>query len=95
MRSLFHMLRGERIEALELVPGVHFVKALDTRIELLLVEHGEHRQDVLLHQQVQGGFPELKHTLSMKTGVNTHGNIRHLHLLCSDPSTNNDEISRS
>ena len=79
------MLRSKGVEALELVSSVHLVQALDACIELLFVEHGEDRQDVLLHQQVQGWLPELKDALSMQTRVDTHGNIRNLDLLGSDP----------
>ena len=89
MGRLLHMLRGKGVGPLELEPGVHLVQTLDGGVELLLVEHSEHGQDVLLHQQVQGGFPELKHTLSVKARVDSHGNIWHLYLLCSDPSKNN------
>ena len=85
MRSLLDMLRGKGIETLELEPGVHLLKTLDTGIELLFVEHGEHRQDALLHQEVQGWLPELEHPLGVETRVDAHGNIGHLDLLGSDP----------
>ena len=85
VRGLLDVLRGEGVETLELKPGVHLLKTLDTGIELLFVEHGEDRQDVLLHQEVQGWLPELEHPLGVETRMDAHGNVGHLHLLGSDP----------
>ena len=85
MRGLLDVLAGEGVGALVLVAGVHLVQALDARVELLLVEHREHGEDVLLHQEVQGRLPELEHAVRVEAGVNSHRDIRNLHLLCPDP----------
>ena len=85
VRGLLHVLAGERVGALVLVPGVHLVQALDRGVKLLLVEHREHGEDVLLHQEVEGRLPELEDSLCVEAGVDAHGDIRNLHFLCLDP----------
>ena len=83
--GLLDVLAGEGIRSFVLVAGVHLIQALDARVKLLLVEHSEHGEDALLHQEVQGRLPELEHAVRVEARVNSHRDVGNLHLLCPDP----------
>ena len=74
------MGRPQVVLALVEVLREHPVQPDQGHLVLLLAEHGEDGDDVLLEEKVEGRLPELEDSVGVQAGVDAHRHIGLLHL---------------